>query len=67
MFDPRVYDAMNIGRFVNQGERIKDIKAIVAACDIGAGSTAYQRNIAEVIFDAACNFVYSTINVCMTW
>ena len=58
VFDPRLYDGMNIGRFVNQGGLISGMKALVVASNRCDGYTTFQPNVAETIFDEACNTVY---------
>ena len=62
VFDLRLYDGMNIGRFVNQGGLISGMKALVAASNRCDGCTTFQPNVAETIFDEACNAVYCCVN-----
>ena len=57
-WNPLVPDGANYGRLVNQGGLEEGLKALVASCDIAAGSNHYSANEAEAVFLANCNVTY---------
>ena len=59
VYDPSVYNGLNIGRFINQGGLNEGIKALVASCNREEGCDSYRPGVAENIFDQHCNVVYT--------